>query len=125
MPLRKSGMDMFQKYQAKYNPTVISTRFTDVQNVALARAEAGLVAVDTIRAMVIDYLDEKGVTGGTRATYIAFALALWKRVSRQGGAASDKIAQGLIQYFKLAYDLDETLLTDIANAIVVKAAASP
>ena len=118
MPLRRTGMDMFQKYQAKYNPTVISTRFEDVQSVALPRAEAGLVAVDTIRALIIDYLDEKGVTGGTRATYIAFALALWKRVSRQGGAASDKIAQGLIQYFKLAYDLDETLLTDIALSLI-------
>jgi hypothetical protein len=125
MPLYKSGIDMFQKYQAKYNPTVISTRFTDVRDTALARAQAGLNAVDTIRAMVRDYLDAKGVTGGERATYLAFALKLWKHVVRQGGVASDKISSGLIAYFKNAFDLNESYLTDIANAIIVKISASP
>jgi len=125
MPLYRSGIDMFQKYQAKYNPTVVSTRFTDVQGVALPRAQSGLNAVATIREMVRDYLDSKGITGGERATYLAFALKLWKHVMRQGGSASDKIASGLIPYFKNAYDLDETLLTDIANAIIVKVSPSP
>jgi hypothetical protein len=125
MPLYKSGIDMFQKYQAKYNPTVISTRFTDVRDTALARAQAGLNAVDTIRSMVRDYLDAKGVTGGERATYLAFALKLWKHVVRQGGVASDKISSGLIAYFKNAFDLDESSLTDIANAIIVKISTSP
>jgi hypothetical protein len=125
MPLYKSGIDMFEKYQKKYNPTVIGTRFTDVQATALARAQAGLNAVDTIRSMVRDYLDQKGVTGGQRATYLAFALKLWKHVSREGGAASDKISTGLISYFKTAFDLQEALLTDIANSIIVKVTASP
>jgi hypothetical protein len=125
MPIYKSGMDMFEKYQKKYNPTVVSTRFADVQPVALARAQAGLNAVDTIRAMVRDYLDQKGVTGGERATYLAFALKLWKHVSRQGGSASDKISSGLISYFSTAFGLNTALLTDIANAIVVKVTASP
>jgi hypothetical protein len=125
MPLYKSGIDMFQKYQAKYNPTVVGTRFTDVKDTALARAQAGLNSVDTIRAMVRDYLDAKGVTGGARATYLAFALKLWKHVTRQGGVASDKIATGLIAYFKNGYDLDEALLTDIANSIIVKVTPPP
>jgi len=119
MPLYRSGLDMFQKYQAKYNPTVIGTRFENVQSVALARAQAGLNAVDTIRQMVIDYLDEQGITGGERATYLAFATSLWRHVSRQGGAASNKIADGLKAYFQTAYDLDPAKLTDIANAIIV------
>jgi hypothetical protein len=125
MPLYKSGIDMFEKYRAKYNPTVIGTRFTDVSSVAQARAQSGLNAVATIREMVRDYLDSKGVTGGVRATYLGFALKLWKHVSRQGGVASDKISSGLIAYFKNAYGLDEALLTDIANAIIVKVTATP
>jgi hypothetical protein len=125
MPLYKSGIDMFEKYRAKYNPTVIGTRFTDVSSVAQARAQSGLNAVATIREMVRDYLDSKGVTGGERATYLGFALKLWKHVTRQGGVASDKISSGLIAYFKNAYGLDETLLTDIANAIIVKVTATP
>jgi len=120
MPLYKDGLMMFQKYRAKYNPTVIGQRFTDVQEVALARAQAGLTAIDTIRALVRDYLDQKGVTGGARATYLAFASELWRMTQRQGGAASEKIANGLIQKYKVAFDLDETLLTDIADAIIVR-----
>jgi len=125
MPLYRTGIEMYEKYSKKYNPTVIGTRFTDVQPTALARAQAGLNAVDTIRAMVRDYLDEKGITGGTRATYLAFALKLWKHVSRQTGKASDNIAAGLITYFKTAYGLAESYLTDIANAIIVKVVATP
>jgi hypothetical protein len=125
MPLYKSGIDMFDKYSKKYNATVIGTRFDDVKNTALARAQSGLNAVATIREMVRDYLDAKGVTGGERGTYLGFALKLWKHVTRQGGSASDKIATGLIAYFKNAYDLDEALLTDIANAIIVKVTQSP
>jgi hypothetical protein len=125
MPLYKSGIDMFEKYSKKYNPTVVGTRFGDVRDTALARAQAGLNAVDTIRAMVRDYLDAKGVTGGERATYLAFALKLWKHVSRERGVASDKIANGLISYFSTAYGLNTAFLTDIANAIIVKVTATP
>jgi hypothetical protein len=125
MPLYKTGIDMFEKYRAKYNPTVIGTRFTDVSSVAQSRAQSGLNAVDTIRSMVRDYLDAKGITGGTRATYLGFALELWRMTSRQKGAASDKIASGLIAKYKLAFDLVEDYLTDIANAIIVKVVATP
>jgi hypothetical protein len=125
MPLYKTGMDMFDKYSKKYNPTVVGTRFGDVKDTALARAQSGLNAVATIRAMVRDYLDAKGITGGERATYLAFALKLWKHITRQAGAASDKIASGLIAYFRDAYGLSEAYLTDIANAIIVKVVATP
>jgi len=125
MPLYKTGIDMFEKYKAKYNPTVVGTRFTDVSAVAQSRAQAGLNQVDTIRSMVRDYLDQKGITGGIRATYLAFALKLWKHVSRQGGVASDNISKGLIGYFKEAYGLSEGYLTDIANSIIVKVVATP
>jgi hypothetical protein len=125
VPLYKTGVDMFQKYQAKYNPTVVGTRFGDVKDIALSRAQTGLNQVATIRALVRDYLDSKGVTGGMRATYLAFALALWRHTTRQMGAASDKIADGLKSYFQTAYGCDPVLLTDIANAVIVKAAATP
>ena len=121
MGMYRSGLQMFEKYAAKYNPTVISQRFTDVRDVALARAQAGFNAVDTIRGLVRDYLDENGITGGLRATYLAFALELFRMTSRAGGPASEKIAAGLIQKYKLAFDLNETHLTNIANAIIVGA----
>jgi hypothetical protein len=120
MPLFRSGIDRFDKYSKKYNPTVVGTRFGDVQPVALARAQAGLNAGATIQEMVRDLLDQRGITGGTRATYLAFALKLWRHASRQGGVASEKIADGLKAYFQTAFGLDPAVLTDIADAIIVR-----
>jgi hypothetical protein len=125
MPLYKTGLDMFSKYQKKYNPTVVSTRFTDVQEVAMARAQAGLHAVATIRGLITDVLDTQGIAGGSRATYLAFALKLWKHVSRQGGANKEKIKDGLVAYFKTAYGLDESVLSAIGDAIIVAVTPSP
>jgi hypothetical protein len=124
MPLYKTGIDMFEKYRAKYNPTVIGTRFSDVSAIAQSRAQSGLNAVDTIRSLIRDYLDAQGITGGTRATYLGFALELWRMTSRQKGVASDKIATGLIAKYKNAFGLVESYLTDIANAIIVKVTPS-
>jgi hypothetical protein len=125
MPLYRTGLDMFSKYQKKYNPTVVETRFTDVQDVAFARAQAGLHSVAVIREMIRDVLDTQGVAGGDRATYLAFALKLWKHVSRQGGANKEKIKDGLVAYFKTAYGLDESILSAIGDAIIVAVIPTP
>jgi len=125
MPLYRDGLQMFAKYSAKYNPDVVRTRFADVKDVALARAQGGLVVVDTIRSMIRDYLDLRGITGGERATYLAFALALWKHTERQKGPAADKFADGLIEYYARTFGLDRTILNDIANTIIVRTTPSP
>jgi len=117
MPLYKTGIDMFRKYQAKYNPTVIATRFTDVQAVALERAQEGLNAVGTIRDLVRPILDENGITGGLRATYLAFATTLWRHVYRNKSAAASKIAQGLKSYFVTTYGLDPAICDEIISVI--------
>lgn len=118
MPLYKSASDMFAKYKAKYNPTVVSTRFTDVQSVALTRAETGLAVPDGVRTAVRPILDTNGIAGGTRATYLAFATKLKKHISRQTGTAATNIKAGLIAYFKAAYGLSETILNSIASAVM-------
>jgi len=118
MPIYKSGIDMYKKYQKKYNPTVIGTRFTDVQDIALERAQAGLNAVDTVRSLVRPILDEYGVTGGQRATYLAFALMLWKHIHRNKGESGKKIASGLKSYFVTAYGLDPSICDEIINVVV-------
>lgn len=125
MPLYRTGLDMYSKYEKKYNPTVVATRFTDVADVAKARAQAGLHAVATIRGLVTDILDAKGVAGGARATYLAFALKLWRHVARQGGVNKVNIKEGLKSYFKTAYGLSEDILEAIGNAIIVYVTPSP
>lgn len=109
---------MYKKYSKKYNPTVIGTRFTDVQDVALDRAQEGLITVGTVRDMVRPILDAYGITGGLRATYLAFALALARHILRQKGEAAKKIATALKNYFVSAYDLDPSICDEIINVVV-------
>lgn len=117
MPIYRSGIDMFKKYEKKFNPTVIGTRFADIKDLALERAQAGLNMVGTIRELVRPILDKYGVTGTVRATYLAFALTLAKHVMRHKGDAGKKIASGLKAYFQTAYDLDPSILDEIIQVV--------
>jgi len=57
MPLYKTGIDMFKKYEKKFNPALIGTRFGDIRDLALERAQAGLNMVGTVRDLVRPVLD--------------------------------------------------------------------
>lgn len=118
MPLYKTGLAMFQKYQAKYDPTTIGNRFTQVQAVALARAQEGMVTVATIRDLVRPLLDEVGISGGQRGTYLAFAMAILKHALRVKGEAAVNVANGLKSYFVQAYGLNPEICDRIINLVV-------
>jgi len=117
MPLFKSGIDMYKKYEAKFNPTVIGTRFGDVKAVALERAQAGLNAVDTVRSLIRPILDKYGVSGGQRATYLAFGLALWKHITRQKDQSGKLYADGLKSYFATSFGLNPDILNEIIQVV--------
>jgi len=117
MPLYKTGLDMWKKYQAKFNPTVVSTRWTDVQQIALDRAQEGLNMVATARDLIRPILDEYGVGGGLRATYLAFGTALLRHVIRQKGDVAKNVATGLKSYFVTAYGLDPNICDEIIQVI--------
>ena len=118
MTIYRAGIDMFKKYEKKYNPSVIGTRFTDVKDLALERAQEGLLTIGTIRDLVRPILDAYGITGPTRGTYLAFAQKLWRHVSRAKGEAAKKIATALKNYFVSAYDLDPSICDEIINVVV-------
>lgn len=118
MPLYKTGLAMYQKYAAKYDPTTIGNRFTQVQSVALPRAQEGMVTVATVRDFVRPLLDEAGVSGGERGTYLAFALSILRHALRQKGDAAVNIANGLKAYFVQAYKLDSDLCDKIINIVI-------
>ena len=117
MPMYKSGSDMYRKYEAKYNATVIGTRFGDVRDLALERAQEGLNYVATVRELVRPILDTYGITGGVRGTYLAFATRLAKRVWRHKGEAAKKLASGLKSDFVNSYDLDPDICDEIINVV--------
>jgi len=117
MPLYKSGLDMYKKYAAKFDPATISSRFTQVAEVAKDRAQEGLNMVATARDLIRPILDEYGVGGGLRATYLAFGLALLRHIIRQKGAVANRIASGLKSYFTTAYGLDPSICDEIIQVI--------
>jgi len=108
---------MYKKYSKKYVPSTIGDRFGQVQDVALDRAQEGLITVGTVRDLVRPILDQYGITGGLRATYMAFALALARHSIRQKGEAAKKIATALKSYFVSAYDLDPSICDEIINVV--------
>ncbi|MEM2249833.1 MAG: hypothetical protein QXP16_03965 [Candidatus Bathyarchaeia archaeon] len=118
MPIYRSGIDMYRKYEAKFNPTVIGTRFTDVRSLALERAQEGLNVVANVRDLIRPLLDMYGVTGGLRATYLAFGAALLRHVVRQKADTAKKIATNLKSYYVGAYNLDPAVCDDIIEIVV-------
>jgi len=108
---------MWKKYQAKFNPTVVGTRFTDIQALALDRAQAGLNLVGTARDLVRPILDEYGIGGGQRATYLAYGTMLLRHIIRQKGDVAKKTASGLKSYYVTAYGLDPDIIDEITQVI--------
>ncbi len=108
---------MYKKYTVKFNPTVIGTRFTDVKDLALSRAQEGMLAVASIRDLVRPILDGHGIGGGQRGTYLAFALALWKHTNKQKDDVARLTANGLKSYFVTAYGLDPDILDEIIKTV--------
>ncbi len=117
MPVYKNGQAMFAKYLAKYNPTVIGTRFADVKDIATSRAQAGLISVGSVRDLIRPILDKYGVASTSRALYQAFGLALWKHVSRSSADAAKKIADGLKSYYVTAFDANPDILNEIIQVV--------
>jgi len=107
-----------KKLKSKFKPETVGTKLLDVQEIALQRAEKGIAAQRSITIATTTYLDSKGITGGQRANYLAFAEALWKHTQRQKGTAAQNIANGLIQYYSSTYKLNTTYLQEIAQIIL-------
>jgi hypothetical protein len=117
--LPKPGNSRLAKWQAKYDPATISNRFTQVQSVAVSRAQEGIVSVANVQSLVGGILDQYGVAGPTRAVYIAFGEKAWHATQRVTGPALANEVNGLTSYFQTAYGANPTILQAIAQALGV------
>jgi len=88
-----------------------------VQAIALDRAQEGLNMVGTVRDLIRPILDEYGIGGGQRATYLAFGTALLRHVIRQKGNVATKTATGLRSYYVGAYGLDPDICNEIIQVV--------
>ena len=117
--LPKAGNARLAKWQAKYDPTVVQTRFTEVQQVALSRAQEGIVSVANVQSLIGSILNQYGVAGPTRAVYISFGEKVWHATQRITGSALASEVNGLTSYFQTAYGANPTILQAIAQALGV------
>jgi len=116
--LYRRGSDRVAKYAAKFVPETVAARFTQVRDVAIARAQEGLTMWSAIQELVRPILDKYGVAGPQRAVYIGYANKLAKHAFRQAGEAGVKIAEALKQYYVTAFNADPVILTEINQVII-------
>jgi hypothetical protein len=117
--LPKAGNARLAKWQAKYDPTTVGNRFAQVQSVAVSRAQEGIVSVANVQSLVGSILNQYGVAGPMRATYIAFGEKVWHATQRITGSALANEVNGLTSYFQTAFGANPTILQAIAQALGV------
>jgi hypothetical protein len=117
MTLYRIGQARFAKWRAKYDPATISARFTQVADVAAARAQEGLTKYASVQDLVRPILDKYGVTGTDRAKYLGFANKLLKHALRASGDAGAAYAAGLKSFYVTALKADPAILDEIIQVV--------
>jgi hypothetical protein len=107
----------FKKYSAKLDPTTIGTRFTQVRDVALERAQEGLITWASVQELVRPILDKYGVNGPDRAKYLGFANKLLKHISRATGDSATALAAGLKSFYVTSFKADPAILDEIIQVV--------
>jgi len=113
----RSGQDRYAKYSAKYVPATVGARFEQVANVALPRAQQGLITWAGVQDLVRPILDKYGVAGPDRAKYLGFANKLLKHINRASGEAATSIASGLKSLYVTAFNADPAILDEIIQVV--------
>lgn len=117
MGIYKNGAPRFRKWKAKYDPATISSRFTQVADIAAERAQEGLLKWASIQDIVRPILDRYGITGTDRAKYLGFANKLLKHALRASGDAGAAYAAGLKSFYVTALKADPAILDEIIQVI--------
>jgi len=117
MPIYRTGRDRFAKYSAKFDPTTVGARFTQVADLARGRAEQGLITWEAMQSLVRPILDKYGVTGPDRAKYLGFANKLLTHVARSSGESASAIAAGLKSLYVTAFKADPAIIDEIIQVV--------
>jgi hypothetical protein len=118
MPTPKVPSRRYQKWDVKFDPTVVSARFTAVKPVAEGNAQDGLIPFANLDFAIAGLLDTDGVTGPDRAKYLGLARKLYKEALRVSGTALNKYALGLKQYWVTTYGADPTICDKVINFVL-------
>jgi hypothetical protein len=118
MPTPKVPSRRYQKWDVKFDPTVVSARFTAVKPVAEGNAQDGLIPFANLDFAIAGLLDTNGITGPDRAKYLGLARKLYKEALRVSGEALNKYALGLKQYWVTTYGADPSVCDKVINFVL-------
>lgn len=118
MPTPRTPSRRYQKWDIKFDPTVVGTRFAAVKPVAESNAQDGLIPFANLDFAIAGLLDQNGITGPDRAKYLAFARKLQRAANRVSGSAVNKYALGLKQYWVTTYGADPAICDKIISFIL-------
>jgi hypothetical protein len=117
----RTGLDRYNKYAAKFDPTTIQARLQQVRDIALQRAQEALIKYATVDELVRPILDHQGVSGPMRAIYLGYAKKLTRHLERVTGPAAVKFVEGLKTYYTVTFGADPEVI-DAVTAVVAGAA---
>jgi len=118
MPTPRVPSRRYQKWDVKFDPTVVSARFTAVKPVAEGNAQDGLIPFANLDFAIAGLLDTNGITGPDRAKYLGLARKLYKEALRVSGSALNKYALGLKQYWVTTYGADPAVCDKVINFVL-------
>jgi len=118
MPTPKVPSRRYQKWDVKFDPTVVSARFTAIKPVAEGNAQDGLIPFANLDFAIAGLLDTNGITGPDRAKYLGLARKLYKEALRVSGGALNKYALGLKQYWVTTYGADPSVCDKVINFVL-------
>jgi len=111
-----SGGTRYTKYSVKFDAATVSSRFTQVKDLALRKAQDAQGILATIETVVAPILDDNGIVGPDRAKYLGFAKKIWRAAQRHGDVALEKLVDGIKAYYT-SMGCDSKILDQIVSAI--------
>ena len=114
----KTGTQRSDKYAAKYDPTVVSARYTATKDAAVASVVSHSAALALLALAVRGYMNTAGVLPINSVRFIGFGNKLYGLTNKIGGAAATAQATLMAAAWVdqiAATDPDKVILTEIWN----------
>ena len=114
----KTGTQRSDKYTAKYDPTVVSARYTATKDAAVASVVSHSAALALLALAVRGYLNGAGILPINSVRFIGFGNKLYGMTQKIGGAAATAQAELMAKAWVDQIDAtagDKIVLTEIWN----------
>ena len=114
----KTGTQRSDKYTAKYDPTVVSARYTATKDAAVASVVSHSAALSLLALAVRGYMNGAGVLPINSVRFIGFGNKLYGLTQKIGGAAAAAQAELMAKAWVdmiAATAPDKIILTEIWN----------